>query len=721
LPWAIQVRVYLADTKRLDDRTDVDHRTPKKSVAEKVSMSRAGLMFLLLLSIAPDFSQAQGNPSAQPTQSAKAAITAAVDPVVQVKLGESAAELAGPWRFKTGDDLAWAQANFDDSGWELMDLTPPPGSGDATLGISGYLPGWTERGYPGYSGFAWYRLRVNVQEASRRLALKMPAGADDAYQVFVNGQLVGEFGNFGERKVTAYPSLPEAFPLPKGIGNGPVTIAIRMWMDSATRFNSPAAGGLHGPPVLGYASLIGALVQLDYDDTVHYIGSGFLEVLILFMALLISVALFWLDREEKAYLWLALVCAVTLAGNAVILSVNFTPWIGQTAAVVLNNVILRPPQIGLWVLFWGYWFRLDWMRRLHLLVWSLVTLLIVGTALLRPPLYGTTVPVHFASFIVPVMLVVKLGLGVLLFLVAYQGFRRQKSEGWMAGTAVLLVFIANYQGELRLIHVKTTFLILGFAVSLGTMATVVSLLIITVMLLRRFIYAQRLKEQWKMEIEQAQQVQQVLIPNELPKIKGLAIESEYRPAREVGGDFFQILPGETSGSVLIVVGDVTGKGVQAGMLVALIVGSVRAAVRHSSDPEEILIEVNEQLCERQHASATCLVLRIDPDGSVTIANAGQIPPYLNGKEIEMEGALPAGVISEADFSITRFKLKQGDTLVLMSDGVVEAQSPEGNLLGFESVDKMLGGSTTATEIANMAQEFGQEDDILVLKVEKLVA
>jgi Stage II sporulation protein E (SpoIIE) len=678
-------------------------------------MSRAGLMFLLLLFAAPHFGQAQTD------QPAKAGAAASAGKTVQVKLGESVSELTGPWRFKTGDDMTWAQADFDDSGWGTMDLTPPPGSADVTLGISGYVRGWTERGYPGYSGFAWYRLRVEVQGADRRLALKMPAAADDAYQVYVNGKLIGEFGKFGEGRVTAYNGLPESFALPKGTGNGVISIAIRMWMDSATRFNTPAAGGLHGPPVLGYASLIGALVQLDYDDTVHYIGSGFLEALILLMALLMSAALFWLDRSEKAYLWLALVCAVILAGNAIVLSVNLTPWIGQTTAVVLNNVILSPQRIGLWVLFWGYWFRFPWMRRLHWLVWSLVAVVVIGTAMLRPPLYGKTVPVHFASFIVPLLLIVKLCFGVLLFIVAYKGFRRQKSEGWMAATAVLLVFVANYQSELRLIHVKTTFSILGFVISLGTMATVVSLLIITAMLLRRFIYAQRLKEQWKMEIEQAKQVQQVLIPNELPQVKGLAIESEYRPAREVGGDFFQILPGEDPGSVLIVVGDVTGKGMQAGMLVALIVGSVRAAVRRSSDPAEILLEVNEQLCERQHASATCLILRIDSDGSVMIANAGQIPPYLNGKEIEMEGALPAGVINEAEFSTTHFKLKPGDTLILMSDGVVEAQNHEGSLLGFEGMDEMIARLKTANAIANMAQEFGQEDDILVLKVERLAA
>jgi hypothetical protein len=676
-------------------------------------MPRVGLMFLLLLCTMPH--RAHADSSTDATRKEKAAPANAV---MQVNLGVSSAELAGPWKFRTGDDMAWAQTEFDDSRWDTMDLTPPAGSADATLGTSGYLPGWTARGYAGYSGYAWYRLRVDVTGATRRLSLKMPEVADDAYQVYVNGEKIGEFGKFTEHHVTAYSTLPQAFRLPKGLQDGRITIAIRMWMDSATRFNSPDAGGLHEPPVLGYASVIGALIRLDYDDIAHYVGSGFLEMLILIMALVMALALFWLDRQETAYLWLALVCLVTLLGNAVVLSVNFTTWIGQTAGVVLNNVILAPLRIGLWVLFWGYWFRLWRIGKLHRLVWPLVALLMVGTAMLRPPLYGQAVPVHFASYIVPLLLVVKLSLGVTLFAVAYRGFTREKTEGWLAGAAVLLVFVANYQNELRLMHVKTTFSFLGFNISLGTLSTVLSLLVITVMLLRRFVSAQRLKEQWKMEIQHAREVQQVLIPNRLPPVHGLKIESEYRPAREVGGDFFQILPGETPGTVLIVVGDVTGKGLQAGMLVALIVGAIRAAIRHSSDPAQILKEVNEQLCERQHASATCLIMRIDPDGKVVLANAGQLPPYLNGKEIDMEGALPLGIISDAEFSIASFDLEQGDSLILMSDGIVEAQDPRGTLFGFERINEMLRQQATPETIADSAQRFGQEDDILVLQVRR---
>jgi hypothetical protein len=624
---------------------------------------------------------------------------------VPVTLGESSAKLTGPWKFQTGDDMDWARANFDDSGWKPIDLSTGAG--------------WTKLGYPGYSGYAWYRLRVDVQGAKHLLALQMPEAVDDAYQVYVNGELIGEFGKFTSHGVKAYPTLPSQFSLPKGIKDGPITIAIRMWMDSSTIFNSPDAGGLHGLPVLGYASTVGNLIRLEYDSkAAHRFGSAFMESLILLMSLLMAATLYWLDHEEKSYLWLAVVCTVTLLYNSIVLSTNFIEWIGQTAAVLLSEALLRPSRIGLWVLFWGYWFRLAKIGRLHRVVWTLVTVLVVGNAMLQPPLYGQHIPVDYASVVRPLLLVVKLSLGVVLFLVAYRGFKTQKTEGWMAAGAVLLGFVANFASELRLIHVQFSPTVFGFTFQLGTIATVASLLIITVMLLRRFIMAQALREQWKMEIQQAQEVQQLLIPAELPEVAGITIESEYRPAREVGGDFFQILPLDTPGTVLIVVGDVTGKGMQAGMLVALIVGAIRGALMHSTDPAQILYEVNEQLCERQHAIATCLILRIDPDGTGTIANAGQLSPYLNGTEIEMEGAFPIGIVPDGDFAITSFALQEGDNLFLMSDGVVEATAPDGALFGFERIAELLQRRASSAEIAIAAQQFGQEDDILVLQVRR---
>jgi serine phosphatase RsbU (regulator of sigma subunit) len=205
-------------------------------------------------------------------------------------------------------------------------------------------------------------------------------------------------------------------------------------------------------------------------------------------------------------------------------------------------------------------------------------------------------------------------------------------------------------------------------------------------------------------------------PIEHITLPGLAIESEYRPAREVGGDFFQIVPHPSNGSMLIVAGDVAGKGLQAGMLVALLVGAIRTSAHFDPDPLAVLKVLNQRLCGRSHAAATCLALRIAADGGAVLANAGHPPPYLNGQAVEIEGSLPLGMIEDAAFSVLQFRFAQGDHLLLMSDGIAEATDLNGNLFGFERVLDLVRNSPSAAVIATVAQNFGQEDDISVISI-----
>jgi serine phosphatase RsbU (regulator of sigma subunit) len=197
------------------------------------------------------------------------------------------------------------------------------------------------------------------------------------------------------------------------------------------------------------------------------------------------------------------------------------------------------------------------------------------------------------------------------------------------------------------------------------------------------------------------------------------VESEYRPSREVGGDFFQMIPHTTDGSLLIVAGDVAGKGLRAGMLVALLVGAIRTAAQYVADPAAVLGALNLLLVGRSDAQATCLALRIAEDGAVTLANAGHVAPYLNGEPLPMPGALPLGMIENAETSVLHFQLKQGDRLTLISDGVPEAMDQRGQLFGFERVHQLLQSAHSAAEIAAAAQTFGQEDDISVIAISRL--
>jgi hypothetical protein len=396
---------------------------------------------------------------------------------------------------------------------------------------------------------------------------------------------------------------------------------------------------------------------------------------------------------------------------------SYALWIDGVSAALLLEAVLTPAIFGLWVLFWAWWFRLGHVSRLQRVVWSLAALLCIATAMLRAPLYGSVVPAHASVWLSPLTLVLKLLLGVLLVWVTVRGIRKDRAEGWLALPAVVLVAVALYQVELRVVLlVPTLFFPFGLGINLGQIGTILSLAIITLLLLRRFLRSQREREQWRQEIEQARQVQQVLIPEALPTVPGFTLESEYRPAQRVGGDFFQIIAHPTDGSLLIVVGDVTGHGLQAGMLVALIVGAIRNQTETSFDPLPMMQSLNRRLCGRGQAHATGLALRITADGEATLANAGHLAPYLNGKELPMEGSLPLGMLESAEFPLMKFQLHENDRLVLMSDGVAEAQNERGHLFGFERVNALLEHPTTAAELATAAQNFGQQDDILVLRI-----
>jgi serine phosphatase RsbU (regulator of sigma subunit) len=152
------------------------------------------------------------------------------------------------------------------------------------------------------------------------------------------------------------------------------------------------------------------------------------------------------------------------------------------------------------------------------------------------------------------------------------------------------------------------------------------------------------------------------------------------------------------------------------MLVALLVGAIRSTAETDSDPAGILAALNRRLLGRSDAQATCLALRIEADGGVTLANAGHMAPYLNGEAMPMEGALPLGMIEGAASSVMHFQLKRGDRLMLLSDGVAEATDANGRLFGFERVNELLRTATSAAEVAGAAQAFGQEDDISVISV-----
>ena len=233
---------------------------------------------------------------------------------------------------------------------------------------------------------------------------------------------------------------------------------------------------------------------------------------------------------------------------------------------------------------------------------------------------------------------------------------------------------------------------------------------------RRYIRTQTEKAQLESEMAAAREVQQMMVPEALPSVRGYAIDSVYRPAADVGGDFFQVIP-LRSRRALVVVGDVSGKGLRAAMFVSMIVGMLRTVSDFTEEPGEILGELNRRLYGRMHgAFATCLVVRLDEDGRLTMANAGHPAPYLNGAEIEFAGSLPLGLVEEVVYADAKLKMESGDRVMLLTDGIPEARNAHGELLGFARVERLALAGADVREIAESAQRHGQEDDLTVIGI-----
>jgi hypothetical protein len=368
-----------------------------------------------------------------------------------------------------------------------------------------------------------------------------------------------------------------------------------------------------------------------------------------------------------------------------------------------------------WVMIWWVWFRLQRPAWLPRATAAVALIMIAGFILLRPP-FATHIPLTLRAGISHTLDLSSLSLDVFMLLIAVLGIREQGFDGWIVIPAQLLVGIAVSRPLLTLFGLAQSWFPFGMQVSTFEFAYLLLVAVLFALLLRRLMLSMRSQRALALDVKQAQEVQRVILPDTIVSHPGLIISSEYRPARDVGGDFFQIIPSGTDGSLLVVAGDVSGKGLQAGMLVALLIGAIRSTAELNPNPLFLLEALNRRLLGRQSAQATCLALRISVAGDVILANAGHLPPYLNGSPLPMEGALPLGLAPDAEFSVMHFHLDPDDKLILLSDGIAEATDPDGKLFGFDRVQQLLQDHISLTALADAAQRFGQQDDISLISL-----
>jgi serine phosphatase RsbU (regulator of sigma subunit) len=247
----------------------------------------------------------------------------------------------------------------------------------------------------------------------------------------------------------------------------------------------------------------------------------------------------------------------------------------------------------------------------------------------------------------------------------------------------------------------------------ASIADFTGVFVIVLIIFVRFLRIQAGLQRREQDLAAARSVQELMIPHELLKTPGFEVDSVYNPANEVGGDFFHVQP-TSDGGLLVIIGDVAGKGLQAAMNVSMLMGAMRRTPERS--PAKILESLNRVLVGSE-SFTTCQAVWFGPDGDVALANAGHLPPYLNSQEIAIPGGLPLGVLADVSYDEIRLFLHPGDRILLMSDGVVEARHKSGELFGFDRVHNL--SNQTAFYIADAAKAFGQEDDITVVTVRRL--
>jgi serine phosphatase RsbU (regulator of sigma subunit) len=243
-----------------------------------------------------------------------------------------------------------------------------------------------------------------------------------------------------------------------------------------------------------------------------------------------------------------------------------------------------------------------------------------------------------------------------------------------------------------------------------------------------------MRQSTEQELRLARSIQRASLPKEVPTIEGWRISPFYRPAREVGGDFYDFHP-LSEGRLGLVVGDATGKGVPAALVMSTTCGMLRLAAQSSSSPGEMLQRVNETLFPYipSNMFVTCFYAVLDPNsGSLTYANAGHDLPYLrrggdgDAEELRARG-MPLGLMPGMSYEEKETILQAGEAALFYSDGLVEAHDPRGEMFGFPRLRALIAehgeerslGDFLMEELYSFVEEgWDQEDDITLLTLRR---
>src|ERR1700677_1589256 len=446
---------------------------------------------------------------------------------------------------------------------------------------------------PGIEGSRWYRHRVSFGSDQRDLRLLI-VGGDGTYELFVNGNRVSG--------PTLLPSLlvrrtvETVFPIHSS--DGIFEIALR------TRIPQ-GYSAWHLPQFTNVTAGLPAAVEYERQalegQRLYGLGPSLVINLLLCLAGVSSLAVFIAQRKKREYVFLGLYLLLVGVSNGL-------STVQSSGLVPLSAIVLvADPLIYSWVFV-----QVD-------CTYSFAARGPVGLVL---------------SF---------------LFCVWY--FWGNREAGWLVlprlAPAVATALFDLGTASIKLGWQPFNFLVdairIGpIGVQMADVGSLVFLLSIAVVMSFRFSRGSREQAGTAAELAPARKSQRHLVPAVLPSHPSYAIEAAYLPAHEVGGDFYQVLP-QSDGSIMVVIGDVSGKGLKAAMTGAFAIGALRALAAEIPDPPALLSRLNREILRGQDRGfVTCLCLKLYCDGQIISSNAVHLSPYRNSEELVCEGGPPLG-------------------------------------------------------------------------------
>ncbi|TMC82553.1 MAG: GAF domain-containing protein, partial [Chloroflexi bacterium] len=267
---------------------------------------------------------------------------------------------------------------------------------------------------------------------------------------------------------------------------------------------------------------------------------------------------------------------------------------------------------------------------------------------------------------------------------------------------------------------------------LNTLATQVAPALRVAQLVQAQQEQMRERERIEQELRTAQAIQQAFLPKDIPLVAGWQLVPYYQPAREVGGDFYDFFLLE-DGWLGLAIGDVTGKGIPAALVMATVHTMLRSAVQGMISPGQVLARVNDLLAAEIPAGmfVTCFYALLDPkSGRLRYANAGHEPPYRRhaGSATELSATgMPLGLMPGTRYDEYEAALAPGESLLFYSDGLVEAHNPRREMFGFPRLQTLLAEHSNGTPLIDFVlgelqsftgQGWEQEDDVTLMMLQR---